>query len=266
MPQRQSVPATIRKDEMRDMNLGLNGKRALVTGASSGLGLGAAKALVEEGVRVIVASRSEDKLSQAVATLGANASYVVADLSNPATAKELPARAASLLGGLDILICNSGGPRAGGFFDVEIEDYRRAIDANMLSSIELAKAAVPFMEESNWGRIIAITSLWVRQPSQNLILSNTARTGLTAFIKTMAGAVASKNITANTIQPGFHLTERFRELNGDNSARVASQIPARSLGSPDDFGAVVAFLCSEQAKYVTGTSLPVDGGLYLGLM
>lgn len=248
------------------MDLGLTGKRALVTGASTGLGLGAAKSLVDEGARVVIASRSEEKLNRAVATLGPRAEYLIADLSDPDNAKSLVEQAASKLNGLDILICNAGGPRAGGFFDMQIDDYRKSIDANMLSSIELSKAAVPLMEHSGWGRIIAITSLWVRQPSPNLILSNTARTGLTAFFKTMATAIASKHITANTIQPGFHQTDRFKELNGENSAAVADHIPARSIGSPDDFGAVVTFLCSEQAKYITGVSLPVDGGLFAGLM
>ncbi|TAN26907.1 MAG: SDR family oxidoreductase [Actinomycetota bacterium] len=248
------------------MDLGLKGKKALVTGASSGLGLGAAKSLIDEGVRVVIASRSEQKLKTAVQALGSRASYKVVDLSEPRNAKGLVQETASELGGLDILVCNSGGPKAGGFYNVDLDDYRKAIDSNMLSSIELSRAAVPYMESANWGRIIAITSLWVRQPSPGLILSNAARTGLTAFFKTMAQAVASRNITANTIQPGFHQTQRLSDLNGDNLAAIANQVPARSLGSPDDFGAVIAFLCSEQAKYVTGVSLPVDGGLYAGLM
>lgn len=248
------------------MDLGLNGKKALVTGGSSGLGFGAAKSLVAEGARVIIASRSEEKLRQAAATLGSRATYKTVDLRDPSNAKTLIQECASELDGLDILICNSGGPRAGGFYDVDIEDYQNAINSNMLASIELSMAAVPYMERTNWGRIIAITSLWVRQPSPNLILSNTARTGLTAFVKTMAHALAAKNITANTIQPGFHQTDRLKELNGDNMMAVANQVPAKKLGSPEDFGAVIAFLCSEQAKYITGISLPVDGGIYSGLM
>ena len=248
------------------MNLGLTGKKALVTGASSGLGLGAAKSLIEEGARVVIASRSEQKLQAATQALGPQASYKVVDLSEPSNARGLVQETAAELGGLDILVCNSGGPKAGGFYNIELDEYRKAIDVNMLSSIELSRAAVPYMESANWGRIVAITSLWVRQPSPGLILSNAARTGLTAFFKTMAQAVASKNITANTIQPGFHQTQRLTELNGGNIAAIANQVPARSLGSPDDFGAVIAFLCSEQAKYITGVSLPVDGGMYAGLM
>ena len=248
------------------MDLGLTGKRALVTGASTGLGFGVAKSLVDEGAKVVIASRSEEKLRRAMAILGPQADFLIADLSDPDNAKDLVEQAAAKLNGLDILICNAGGPRAGGFFDMQIDDYRKSIDTNMLSSIELSMAAVPLMEHSGWGRIIAITSLWVRQPSPNLILTNTARTGLTAFFKTMAAAIASKNITANTIQPGFHQTDRFMELNRENSAAVADHIPARSIGSPEDFGAVVTFLCSEQAKYITGASLQVDGGLFAGLM
>lgn len=248
------------------MDLGIKGKKALVTGGSSGLGMGAAKALAAEGVRVIIASRSKENLERAVESLGPNASYIVADLSQASNASRLIDATVDRLGGLDILICNSGGPKPGGFFDKGLEDYRSAIESNMLSSIALSQAAVQYMIDAGWGRIVAITSLWVRQPSANLILSNTARSGLTAFIKTMALTVADKQITANTIQPGLHQTSRLIELNGDNLLTLANQVPAKSLGSPDDFGAVITFLCSQQAKYITGASINVDGGLYSGLM
>lgn len=248
------------------MNLGLADKKALVAGGSSGLGLGAAKALANEGVKVVIASRSEAKLKTAVDQLGKKARYLVADLSDPTNAPDLVDEAATLLNGLDILICNSGGPRAGGFYDHDLESFRSALDGNLLSSIELSRGAIPHMEASGWGRVIAITSLWVRQPSPNLILSNTARAGLTAFMKTMSNAVASKGITVNTIQPGYHETARFEELNGPNGTAIARQIPAQRLGSPDDFGSVIAFLCSQQANYITGVSIPVDGGLFTGLM
>lgn len=248
------------------MNLGISGRRALVTGASSGLGLGAAKALAEEGVELVIASRSQEKLDSAAAKLSGNTRCLVADLSRSDNAIKLVNQAAELLGGLDILICNSGGPKAGGFYQHELDDYRAAIESNMLTSIAMSQTAVKIMEESNWGRIVAITSLWVRQPSPNLILSNTARTGLTAFMKTMAGAVANKNITVNTIQPGFHDTPRFQDLNGSNTAQVAAQLPSRKLGNPEDFGAIVTFLCSQQANYISGTSIHVDGAMYAGLM
>lgn len=248
------------------MDLGLENKRALVTGASSGLGFGAAKSLIQEGALVVLASRSKEKLQSAVNVLGPQSSYMLVDLSDASNAKGLVEAAANKLGGLDILICNSGGPKPGGFYDIRLSDYRSALEANMLSSISLIEEATPFMELNGWGRIVAITSLWVRQPSQNLILSNAARTGLTAFIKTMAVSVASKNITANTLQPGFHETARFADLNGGNFQKIAAGVPSKSLGSPDDFGAVVSFLCSVQAKYITGASIPVDGGLYRGLM
>ncbi|MCL5077039.1 MAG: SDR family oxidoreductase [Actinobacteria bacterium] len=248
------------------MDLGIRNKRALVTGGSSGLGLGAAKSLAGEGVRVVIASRSEDKLKAAVEKIDGEVSYLLTDLTDPENAQPLIENATDLLGGLDILICNSGGPPPGGFFDHNIDDYRSALDANMLSSIALSIAAVPIMEKSGWGRIVAITSLWVRQPSPNLILSNSARTGLTAFMKTMATAVAGKNITVNTVQPGFHATARFEELNGDKVSQITSQLPSGSLGSPDDFGALVAFLCSQSARYISGTSIHVDGAMYAGLM
>lgn len=248
------------------MNFGIGGKRALVTGASSGLGLGAAKALAEEGVELVIASRSREKLNAAAEKIGTKTRCIEVDLSRSENAINLVDRAAELLGGLDILICNSGGPKAGGFYQHELDDYRTAIESNMLSSIAMSQAAIKIMEQSNWGRIIAITSLWVRQPSPNLILSNTARTGLTAFMKTMAGTVAGKNITVNTVQPGFHDTPRFQDLNGSNTAQIAAQLPSKKLGKPEDFGAVVAFLCSQQANYISGTSIHVDGAMYAGLM
>ncbi len=248
------------------MDLGIKNKKALVTGGSSGLGLGAAKALAQEGVKVVIASRSEDKLKAAIEEINGETSYMVTDLNDPENAKSLVENAANRLEGLDILICNSGGPPPGGFFDHNIDGYRSALDANMLSSIALSIAAVPIMETSGWGRIVAITSLWVRQPSPNLILSNSARTGLTAFMKTMATAVAGKNITVNTVQPGFHSTARFEELNGDKVSQIASQLPSKTLGSPDDFGALIAFLCSQPARYISGTSIHVDGAMYAGLM
>lgn len=248
------------------MNLGLKGKKALVTGASSGLGLGAAKALAAEGAKVLIASRSQAKLKTAVNVIGNGARYTIADLSNPRNATALVDEAVNLLGGLDILICNSGGPLPGGFYDKDLSDYRSALDANLLASIELARGSVPYMENAGWGRIVAITSIWVRQPSPDLILSNVARTGLTAFFKTMAVQLASKNITANTVQPGLHLTERFTQLNRDGELQVERRVPSGKLGSPDDVGSIIAFLCSEQAGYITGVSIPVDGGLYSGLM
>lgn len=237
-----------------------------MTGASSGLGFGAAKSLIQEGARVVLASRSKETLERAVEELGHLSSYMIMDLSDASNARDLVEAAANRLEGLDILICNSGGPKPGGFYDLTLNDYRAALESNMLSSISLIEAAVPFMEASGWGRIVAITSLSVRQPSQNLMLSNAARTGLTAFIKTMAVSVARKNITANTVQPGFHETARLLELHGGDIQRIANSVPSGSLGSPDDFGAVVSFLCSVQAKYITGASIPVDGGVYNGLM
>ncbi|HBM55672.1 MAG TPA: short-chain dehydrogenase [Acidimicrobiaceae bacterium] len=246
------------------MDLGISGRTALVTGASAGLGLACAQALAAEGVRVAVASRSADKLAAAVATLDGDPVMLTVDLSDPASVDALVDDATEALGHVDILIANGGGPPPGNFASTDVDAYPAALQLNLLSMVALAKAFVPPMQERGWGRVVAVTSAAVRQPMDYLILSNTARSGLTAFLKTTATEVAGDGVTVNTVQPGVHATDRLTQLY-DDLDEVARSVPTQRLGDPGDFGRIVAFLCSESARSITGASVPVDGGAVKGL-
>lgn len=247
------------------MDLGISGKRAIVAGASSGLGLSAARALVAEGVRVVVGSRTAARIEAAAADLGPSAIPLVGDVGTPEGATAFAEAAVEALGGVDIVVTNAGGPPAGTFASTPLDAYPSALDLNLLSVVALCKATVPAMQAQGWGRVVAITSVAVKQPIDTLILSNTARAGATGFLKTLATEVAADGVTVNSVLPGFHRTDRLVHLGRDLDA-VAAGVPARAIGDPDDFGSVVAFLCSQQAGYVTGTALAVDGGAARGLL
>lgn len=251
------------------MDLGISGRRAAVAAASGGLGLASARALVAEGVDVAICGRDADRVAAAEAELaavgGGRAVGLVADVSTPEGARGFVDAAREALGGVDILVPNAGGPPAGGFEAMGIDDYRRALELNLLSTVAMCQAAVPVMRAAGWGRIVAITSYSVRQPVEGLILSNTARAGVTGFLKTLATEVAADGVTVCSVQPGSHATERLRQLRGGDLSGAARGIPAGELGRPEDFGAVVAFLCSAHARFVTGVALPVDGGASRGL-
>ena len=250
------------------MDLGIAGRRAAVAAASAGLGLGTARALAAEGVAVALCGRREDTLLDAVASItadGGDATGIVADVGTAAGATDFVTQAKEALGGIDILVTNAGGPNAGGFADIAYEDYERALQLNLLSTVAMCQAAVPDMRAAGWGRVVAITSVSVRQPIPSLILSNTARAGATGFLKTLALEVAPDGVTVNTIQPGTHDTDRIRHLWGDNVSGAAATVPVGRLGDADDFGAAAAFLCSAPASYITGVALRCDGGLIRSL-
>ncbi len=242
------------------MNLGIAGKRAAIAAASSGLGLATARALCEEGVQVAICGRDRSRIQKAAASLGGDAAALVADLSTPEGAQHFVERSRETLGGLDILVTNAGGPPPGNFAGTEVEAYPDAIALNLMSVVAMCKEAVPGMREQKWGRVLAITSISVRQPIPGLILSNTARAGATGFLKTLAREVAADGVTVNSIQPGVHRTRRVEEIYGGQIENVAHGIPAGVLGSADDFGRVAAFLCSDAARFITGAAVPVDGG------
>ncbi len=250
---------------MGGMDVELDGRKALVTGASSGLGLACAQALAAEGVQVVLASRSAERLEAAVAAIGGSASWIAADVSDTEAATALVADATERLGGLDILICNAGGPPAGNFESTDLAAYEPALRLNLLSTVALCTAAVPAMRAQGWGRVVAVTSITVREPNPRLILSNTARAGVTGFLKTLAREVAADGVTVNSIQPGLHATDRLKSVYGDDIDEVMARTPSGRLGDPADFGQVAAFLCSEAAGYITGAAVPVDGGEAHGL-
>jgi 3-oxoacyl-[acyl-carrier protein] reductase len=247
------------------METGLAGRRAAVAAASQGLGFASARALAAEGARVAICGRSKDRIGAAADRIGDGCVPLVADVSMPEGAARFVAEARAALGGLDVLVTNAGGPPPGNFASTPFENYTPALALNLLSVVAMCQEAVPGMQAQHFGRIVAITSISVRSPIPNLILSNTARAGATGFLKTLAREVAGDGVTVNSVQPGTHATQRIRDVYGDLNDAAAG-IPAGELGRPEDFGAVVAFLCSDSARFITGASIPVDGGAYSGLL
>lgn len=262
------------------MNLGLKGRVALVTAASSGLGKATAFELAAEGANLAINSRNSDKLSLAAdeirSSTGAEVLPVPGDVTVEEDVRRMVALTRERFERLDVLVANAGGPPSGYFDDFAIEDYRRAIELNLLSTVSLCREAVPLMRERGWGRIVAITSVAAKQPIDHLILSNTARAGLLGFLKSLSGQVAPDGITVNTVCPGFHLTERLESLASKTAEkegitveevlnRIAASAPMKRIGEPRELAAMVAFLCSERAGYITGTVTQIDGGVYKGL-
>ena len=243
------------------MDLGIAGKRAAVAGASAGLGFASAKALAADGVRVAICGRDRARVVGAAREIGESAVALVCDVSTPAGATQFVRDARAALGGLDILVPNAGGPPPGTFASTPLEAYPAALELNLMSVVAMCKEAVPAMQAQRWGRVVAITSIAVATPLPHLILSNTARAGATGFLKTLAREVAKDGVTVNSVLPGVHDTERVKAIRGD--ARIEDMtrgIPVGRLGTADEFGHVVAFLCSQHAAFITGAAVPVDGG------
>lgn len=243
------------------MELGLNGRVAVVAASSKGLGRATAQALAGEGAHVLLNGRDEAALDDAVATItaaGGTAAAMVADITDPTTPARLVDDAVARWGRLDIVVGNAGGPPPGRALDVDDDAVSAAVNANLMSSVRLAQAAVPHLRDGGWGRICFITSVSVRQPIPGLALSNTARAGLWAWAKTAASDLFSDGITVNLACPGLHATDRMKALGGGGGAGP--------VGDPGDFGKVVAFLCSEPAGFVSGTAVGVDGAAVAGLL
>lgn len=251
------------------MDLGISGKRAVVAASSAGLGLASAHALASEGVQVAICGRSQDRVDAALGTLPAvelgEHVGLVADVGSIDGATSFVERAVAAIGGIDILVPNAGGPPAGNFASTPLDAYLPALQLNLLSTVAMCQAAVPSLVDQRWGRIIAITSHSVRQPVANLILSNTARAGVTGFLKTLATEVARHGVTVNSVQPGLHATDRLLQLHDGDTEGAARSVPTRTVGRPEDFGAVVAFLASDHARFINGTAVPVDGGAFQAL-
>jgi 3-oxoacyl-[acyl-carrier protein] reductase len=247
------------------VDLGIAGRRAAVAASTSGLGFAAAEALAADGVTVAICGRDPGRLKEAAARIDGDVTPIEADVSTPAGAAAFVEEARSALGGVDILVLNGPGTPAGTFESLDPALYGPALELAVLAPIAMCHAAVPQMRAAGWGRVVAITSISVRQPIPDLLLSNTGRTGLTGFLKTLALEVAKDGVTVNTVQPGYHATERLEAWAGDRLDALAAEVPAGEVGRPADLGALVAFLCSTRARYLTGLSVPVDGGLYRGL-
>jgi 3-oxoacyl-[acyl-carrier protein] reductase len=245
------------------MNLGLEGRVALVMGASRGIGRAIAAALAAEGARVAIASRSREKLDEAIGEIGASAGFV-ADATDPDRLAALPAEVEEQLGPIEILVANTGGPPFGGAHDHELDEWETAYRSLVLAPRVLAGAVVPGMRERGWGRIVNVGSSSTREPIDGLNLSNAHRMAAVGYFKTLAREVAADRITVNTVATGRFATERLADSGGSlEGAEEAArrEVPAGRLGQPEEYGDLVAFLCSERAAYITGTVIPIDGGL-----
>lgn len=241
------------------MDLGLKDRRALVTAASKGLGRACAEALAEEGARVFISSRDAAAIEATGRAIKA-AGWAAADVSKEGEPEGLVEQAVAKLGGLDILVVNAGGPPRGTFQTTSVESWEPAFHLTLMSAVRLVKAALPSLKQSGQGRIVFITSISVRQPIANLVLSNSLRAGVTDLAKTLSREVAPDGITVNCLAPDGILTDRIRELN-----LTAANSPMGRFGDPSEFAAACAFLCSKQAGYITGQTLGVDGGSLLGV-
>src|SRR5438046_7757720 len=249
------------------MELGLAGRVALVCGSTKGLGRAVAKALAQEGARVAINGRHEDSVEHVAQQLSSEAAQAVlpfvADVGDSAQAEGLVERVHHEMGRLDVLFCNASGPPAAPFTHQPADAFHRALELNLLSTVHLARAAVPIMRKLQWGRIICLASVAAKQPLPGLILSTTARAGVLGFANALADEVATDGVTVNSICPGFIATERIEELTKARPQMMQerlAEIPMHRVGTPAELAAAVVFLASERASYITGAVLQGDGG------
>jgi len=263
------------------MDLGLKGRAAIVAAASTGLGRAVAAELLKEGAKVAICARTESTLEKTARELqqqtGGEVLYQTVDVRNETEVANFVAAVEARFGRVDVCVTNSGGPPSKLFADTRTEDWRSAIDLLLLSTVHFARETLPRMQKNGWGRFLTITSTTVKQPVDGLLLSNSIRSAVTGLAKTLASEYAKHGITVNNVCPGYTATDRLSELSEAIAARnkvskeevVAGwkkQIPAGRLGTPEEFAAVVAFLASERASYVNGTSIAIDGGIVRGLL
>ncbi len=239
------------------MDLGLKNKRALVTGASQGLGKAVASGLRNEGASVAICSRDAGKITAAAKDIGAIG--LVADLSAPGAVESLLRQTAERLGDVDILVVNTGGPPAATFDGVTDEMWRQSYESLWMSTVQLIRGCLPAMKKQRWGRIMIVTSISAGEPLQNLMISNALRPGLHGLVNALSREVAADGVTVNAIMPGYTATERVRNL-GLDEEKIKAMVPAGRLGRPEEFGALATFLASEQAGYICGQAISCDGG------
>ena len=278
-PEKQRT--TSQRSEKTRMNLGLENKIAIVAAASQGLGRAVALELAREGAHVTICARNENNLRDAVGYIeratGKTVDAHALDVTDHAAAQRFVAAVAAKHGRVDICVTNAGGPRAKKFVDVTLADWRSAIDLLLMSTVYFAREVLPLMQKNKWGRLITITSISVKQPVDGLLLSNSIRAAVAGLARTLANEFGPDGITVNNVCPGYTTTDRLNEL-GDTLGRAAGssreaifaqwsqQIPLRRLATPEEFAALVTFLASERASYITGTSIPVDGGWIKSLL
>lgn len=263
------------------MDIGIKGKIGVVTSASRGLGRAVAESLAAEGADLVICSRDEKAVTLTAEEISGKSGVKVVPVRCDVTVKSdienLRRKTGEIFGACHMLFVNAGGPPPGGISTVNDTDIRKALELNLLSSVNIVNAFLPLMKEQKWGRILACTSISVKQPIPTLALSNISRSGVVSFIKTLSDEVGKYNITANSISPGYIMTERVVNLLKDRSEKegrpyedvmndIVRLIPVGKIGDPKEFGAFSAFLLSGMASYITGVTYLIDGGMYRGTM
>lgn len=263
------------------MDLGLGGRAAAIAASSRGLGRATARALAAEGASVALCGRDQARVTEAADAIaretGARTLAVVADVASADDCRRFVDAASAAFGRLDILVTNTGGPRPGAFEALSIEDWEAGFRVTLANVVHLVRAAVPHMRANRWGRILNIASLSAKQPIDGLVLSNAFRPAIAGLAKTLANELGKDGILVNTLCPGYTRTDRLQELAEVRArqagktpdeilAELASGVPLNRVGTPEEFAAVAAFLCSERASFVNGATIPVDGGACKGLL
>lgn len=263
------------------MDLGLKDRVAIVAAASQGLGKACARELAREGARVVICARHADPLAATAAEIqaetGAEVTWLAVDLTDPAQIRHLADETLRRYGRIDVLVTNNGGPPAGYFDEFDDEAWFKAHQLTLMSAVRLIRAVLPAMRAQGWGRIVNITSVSVKQPLDNLLLSNVYRPGVVGLAKTLSAQVAAEGITINNVAPGYTRTDRVLELAEARAAKegkavdevlagITAGFPTQRMGEPEELAALVAFLASERASYITGATIQVDGGYVKGLL
>ncbi len=262
------------------MDLGLKGRVAIVAASSQGLGKAVAEALAREGSSLALCARTEATLSATASEIrratGVDVLARPVDVTIYPQVRDFVAETAKRFGRIDICVTNAGGPPAKPFSETSVEDWQAGVNLNLMSALYFAREVLPLMQKQTWGRLIAITSVAVKQPIENLILSNSVRSAVSGLVKSLSNEYARYNVLVNNVCPGYTLTARLDELAGKLAAaegvppqvihqRWADQIPLKRLGRPEEFAQLVVFLASERASYITGQTLAVDGGFIKGI-
>lgn len=262
------------------MDLGLKNRGVIVAGSSEGIGRAAAESFAREGAQVAMCARSEERLRQAAAAIqsatGAEVYAEPLDVTDAPAVQRFTENVAKRFGRIDVCVANAGGPPAKNFLSVSTDEWRKAVETNFLSVIYMAKAVIPHMQRHRWGRIITITSVSVKQPVADLIMSNAVRAGVVGLVKSLSNEFGKDGILVNNVAPGYTATDRLKELAGVRALAAGSQvedvygawsaeIPLRRVGQPIEIAEAIVWLASERASYITGQTLLVDGGIYRGL-
>lgn len=262
------------------MDLGLKGRGVIVAASSEGIGRATAELFAREGAQVAMCARTEEKLRAAADEIrgltGAEVYAERVDVTDGAAVQRFVENVAKQFGRIDVCVANAGGPPAKNFLSIQSDEWRRAVDMNLMSVIHLAKAVIPYMQRHRWGRIITITSVTVRQPVDELIMSNSVRPAVMGLVKSLSNDFGRDGILVNNVAPGYTATERLKELSSVRALatgatpqvideQLASDTPVRRLGQPNEIADAIVWLASERASYITGQTLVVDGGRYKGL-